>query len=178
MKIRSSLEIESWHVVQLFESVFTDSEGHTQGALVGRLAKDLFEKTDEDDLHNFVAVSDGQLLASISFSRLRFETDTSAFLLAPVAVHSQHQGKGIGQALIGYGLNALREKDVSFALTYGDPSFYSKVGFQAVSQDTIRAPYELSQPEGWLGQSLAGASIDSLSGECECFEALKDPAYW
>jgi predicted N-acetyltransferase YhbS len=164
--------------VELFASVFTDSEGEAEGALIGQLAKDLFEKTDEQDLFNFVADDDGRIIGSIFFSRLDFENGIEAFILAPVAVHSDYQGKGIGQALINYGLDELKERGVSVALTYGDPRFYNKVGFLQISHETIRPPFELSQPEGWLGQSLVGDSIETLSGSFTCVEALSNPAYW
>ena len=165
-------------IVELFASVFTDSEGAGEGALIGQLAKDLFEKTDENDLFNFVADDDGRITGSIFFSRLDFINGMEAFILSPVAVHSDYQGKGIGQALINYGLGELKDRGVSVVLTYGDPGFYNKVGFRQISHETIRAPFGLSQPEGWLGQSLAGDSIETLSGSCTCVEALSNPAYW
>ena len=178
MNLRHHTKNDSRAIVQLFASVFADSEGEAEGVLIGRLAKDLFEKTDEHDLFNFVADSNGQIVGSIFFSRLCFENSIQAFILAPVAVHSDQQGKGIGQALIRHGLNALRDEGVSVALTYGDPRFYNKVGFRAISHEAIRAPFELSQPEGWLGQSLVGNSIETLSGGCTCVEAFREPAYW
>ncbi|CAD7778098.1 MAG: hypothetical protein KIIPBIDF_00975 [Candidatus Methanoperedenaceae archaeon GB50] len=46
-------------------------------------------------------------------------------MLAPVAVSTEHQRKGIGQALINYGLDELKKRSVSIVVTYGDPSFYS-----------------------------------------------------
>ena len=178
MNLRNHTMSDSRAIVQLFKSVFADSEGETEGVLIGQLAKNLFEKTDQRDLFNFVAEIDGQIVGSIFFSRLRFEDCTQAFILAPVAVHSDHQCKGIGQALIRHGLRALRDEGVSVAITYGDPSFYSKVGFRAISHEIVRAPFELSQPEGWLGQSLIGNSIETLSGGCTCVEAFREPAYW
>lgn len=178
MKLRRQRKGDSLSIVQLFAAVFADSEGETEGALIGRLAQDLFDKTDERDLFNFVAEIDGQLVGSIFFSRLWFEDCTPAFILGPVAVHCVHQGKGIGQALISHGLEALKDEGVSIVLTYGDPNFYSKIGFQALSHETIRAPYELSQPEGWLGQSLVGNSIEKLAGTCTCVEAFREPALW
>ena len=165
-------------IAELFASVFTDSEGEAEGALIGQLAKNLFEKTDEHDLFNFVADDDGRIIGSIFFSRLDFGNGTEAFILAPVAVHSDYQGKGIGQALINYGLGELKDKGVSVVLTYGDPMFYNKVGFLQINHHTIKAPFKLSQPEGWLGQSLAGDSIKTLSGSCTCVEALSNPVYW
>jgi predicted N-acetyltransferase YhbS len=95
-----------------------------------------------------------------------------------VAVHSDYQGKGVGQALINFGLKELKDRGVAVVLTYGDPAFYHKVGFHQVSHETIIAPFELSQPEGWLGQSLIGDAVETLRGTCKCVAALNDPAYW
>jgi predicted N-acetyltransferase YhbS len=175
---RQSTKNDSQAVVQLFASVFSDSEGEVEGVLIGRLARDLFEKTDERDLFNFVACDDGRIVGSIFFSRLFFENGNKAFILAPVAVHTDLQGKGVGQALINCGLRALKDRGVSFVLTYGDPRFYRKVGFRRISHETVRAPFELTQPEGWLGQSLLDVPIEALSGSFTCVEALNDPTYW
>jgi len=178
MDFRHHTKNDSEAIVALVASVFTDSEGEAEGALIGQLAKDLLEESDEQDLLNFVADDDGKILGSIFFSRLDFQNGIEAFILAPVAVHSDYQGKGIGQALINYGLGELKDRGVSVALTYGDPMFYNKVGFLQISHQTIRAPFELSQPEGWLGQSLVADSIETLSGSCTCVEALSNPVYW
>jgi len=53
-------------------------------------------------------------------------------MLAPVAISTEHQGKGVVQALINHGLNELKNRSVAVAITYGDPSYYSKVGFRAL----------------------------------------------
>jgi predicted N-acetyltransferase YhbS len=173
------MQSDAQAIVSLFTSVFANSEGEAEGMLIGQLAKDLLEKTDQSDLRCFVGVDHGQIIGSIFCSRLVFENDdVEAFILAPVAVHSDHQGQGIGQALINYGLNELKNQGVSVALTYGDPSFYQKVGFRSISHHTIKAPFALSQPEGWLGQSLSDDAIEALSGKCTCVEALSNPAYW
>lgn len=165
-------------IVQLFESVFTDSEGEAEGVLIGQLAQDLFENTHDHNLFNFVAEDDGRIIGSIFFSRSDFDTGLEAFILAPVAVHTDHQGEGIGQALISYGLKELKHRGVAVALTYGDPGFYHKVGFHQISHEMIRPPFVLSLPEGWQGQSLAGDSVESLSGTISCVEALRNPSYW
>lgn len=178
MEFRHHTQNDSQGIVLLFSSVFAQAEGEAEGALIGQLAHDLLENTDEQDRYCFVAVDDGQIVGSIVFSRLDFESDIDAFILSPVAVHSSHQGQGIGQALINHGLSELKNRGVSIVLTYGDPRFYRKVGFHPILQETLRAPFELSQPEGWLGQSLSDASVEALSGDCTCVEALNDPAYW
>ncbi len=178
MEFRSHTINDLSDIVDLFKSVFTEFEGETEGALIGQLSKELILSTDEQDLYGFVAVDSGKLVGSIFFSRLTFEKGVDVFLLAPVAIHSDYQGKGIGQNLINHGLRELKKRGVRIVTTYGDPAFYSKVGFSPISQEVIAAPLELSQPEGWLGQSLVGDSIESLPGSSSCVKAFNNSVYW
>ena len=46
------------------------------------------------------------------------------------------------------------------------------------THESIEAPFALSQPEGWLGQSLDEVPIKSRSGRCKCVKALNDPVFW
>jgi predicted N-acetyltransferase YhbS len=52
------------------------------------------------------------------------------------------------------------------------------VGFQPLSQETIEPPLPLSQPEGWLGQSLTAEPLTPIPGRPTCVRAFNDPAYW
>ena len=63
-------------------------------------------------------------------------------------------------------------------VTYGDPSFYSKVGFAAVKTEFIEPPFELSQVEGWLAQTSDGEEVTSSFGKCACVSAFENPSYW
>lgn len=162
----------------LFTNVFSDSEDEKEGVLLGRLADDLIDITASRDLYGFVLTDSTQVIGCIFFSRLTFESTSNVFILAPVAIHTDYQGQGLGQKLIRFGLNALKNDRVRFVITYGDPQFYSKVGFNPISSEDIRAPFDLSQPEGWLGQSLCGETIAKISGGSSCVEALKNPVFW
>ena len=99
-------------------------------------------------------------------------------MLAPVAVSTTHQGKGVGQSLINYGLNDLKSRSVVVVVTYGDPSFYSKVGFQSLPESVIQAPLNLSMPGGWLGQSLTEEPIPTVNERPTCVKEFDDPIYW
>ena len=180
MEIRQYTESDSAAIEALFRSVFSQAGGEAEGELVGNVAKELMRETAEDDLHGFVAVEQEQIVGSIFFSRVTFEGNAviECFLLAPVAIHSGFQRQGLGQKLINEGLNRLRDQQVNVVLTYGDPKYYCKVGFQSISHKVIRAPFTLSQPEGWLGQSLLDGSIETLSGRCLCVNAWNNPHYW
>jgi len=178
MKFRPHRRHDSAAIEALFVAVFTKSEGESEGTLIGNLSRELIAETGRRDLHGFVAVDGEQIVGAIFFSRLTFETDVNAFILGPVAIHNDYQGRGIGQAFIKHGLGALADEGVRLVVTYGDPGFYSRVGFRPISQDVVQAPFELSQPEGWLGQDLRGNPTEAISGKCSCVKALDNPAYW
>ncbi|MBN2864986.1 MAG: N-acetyltransferase [Thiotrichales bacterium] len=165
-------------VKELFTSVFTSSEGEKEGKLIGHLASQLASNIDNSEIICFGVYENEKLIGSIFFTRLLFSKPIQVYMLAPVAVSAEHQGKGIGQALINYGLNELKKRSANVVVTYGDPSFYSKVGFQALSENLIQAPLKLSMPFGWLGQSLTEKPIPSVDERPECVKAFNDPVYW
>lgn len=165
-------------IERLFIKTFSDSEGQTEGEMIGHLTRDFMSDTPKGDLYCFVAREDEQIVGSIFFSRITFECEVKAFILAPVAVRTDYQGKGVGQKLITFGLNSLSKDEVDLAITYGDPNFYSKVGFQSVTEAVVPAPLTLQHPEGWLAQSLRGDKIQSIEGKSSCVEALNKPEYW
>ena len=166
-------------IIDLFIEAFTASEGTEEGQVVGGLARDLLATTDTKDLFVFTAIDAGRIVGAIVFSRLFYDEDErTVFVLAPVAVATARHGQGIGQTLIAHGLNALRQAHVDVAITYGDPNFYGKVGFQPIAQATASAPFTLNHPHGWLGQSLREQDLKPLKGPSRCVAALNDPAFW
>jgi predicted N-acetyltransferase YhbS len=178
MKCQRANHSDTEAITRLFTAVFSDSEGEAEGQLIGNLARELLSETEERDRYVFVATDAEAVIGAIVFSRLTFDSDVNAFILAPVAVATTRQGEGVGQRLIRFGLERLREEGVELVMTYGDPAFYGKVGFQPVTVDTIRPPFPLSQPQGWLGQSLSGEAIEPITGTAMCVEPLNKPEYW
>lgn len=165
-------------LVSLFVSVFSESEGVEEGARIGDLVSRLSRRIDDKNIICLGAYEQEQLVAAIFFSRLGVANPIQVYMLSPVAVSTPHQGKGIGQSIINYGLNDLKSRSVSVVVTYGDPSFYSKAGFRALSENVMQAPFQLSIPEGWLGQCLSGEALPVIEGRPTCVEEFNDPAYW
>ncbi|MDF2152301.1 N-acetyltransferase [Vibrio sp. CAU 1672] len=165
-------------IEQLFLHTFSDSEGEAEGQVIAKLAGELINTTAGDERFVFVATEHQQLAGCIIFSRLTFPGGQSCFLLAPVAVHTDYQGLGVGQALIRYGLETLKQRGAELVMTYGDIRFYSKVGFVPVSEDIVKAPLALTYPQGWLGQALKGEHIAPINGTPRCVEAINHSVYW
>jgi len=165
-------------VTDLFTSVFTSSEGEEEGQLIGSLTLQLSSNIDDQEIICLGAYENELIIGSIFFTRLKINKPINIYMLAPVAISTKNQGKGVGQALINYGLNELKNRSATVAITYGDPSFYSKVGFQSLSENTIQAPLKLSMPEGWLGQSLTEEQIPAIKERPTCVKEFNDSAYW
>jgi predicted N-acetyltransferase YhbS len=178
MKFRILDKNSKEQVANLFTNAFASSEGEQEGALIGGLAWKLAARADNQETICLGAVENGSIIAAIFFTRIRFNVPTRIYMLSPVAVSTELQGQGIGQALISHGLIQLKNRSVDVVITYGDPAFYSKVGFQVLSEKVIQAPFKLSMPEGWLGQSLKGKPIQTINGRPTCVEEFRDPAYW
>lgn len=178
MKLSTYSESDRQEIEALFTRTFSDSEGESEGKLIGHLVHELMTGTATDDMLGFVATEQGSIVGCIFFTRLSFGSNVKAFMLSPVAVATDHQSRGVGQKLINFGIKRLRELGVEFIFTYGDPNYYSKVGFEHVPQELAEAPLKPTYPEGWLGQSLAGGRLELPMGKACCVEAFNDPQYW
>jgi predicted N-acetyltransferase YhbS len=166
-------------IAALFADAFTASEGPDEGRAIGRLARALMDTTPRADLRVFTTDTDGCPVAAVIFTRLHAGGDARRMmLLSPMAVEPDRQGAGIGTRLIAHALDALRSDAVAVAVTYGDPAFYGRTGFTPVTENVLPAPQPLSQPEGWLAQSLTDAPLTPVTGPTRCAPALDDPAFW
>lgn len=179
MHISNQLNGRAQAVTNLFNETFSASEGEDEGALIGDLVQKLLTTTGPEDLHVFTASEGDMLTGAIIFTRLTFAGEARvAFMLAPVAVATAYQGKGIGQKLIRHGLDAMKEWGTEIAITYGDPNYYSRVGFVPVSVDDVPPPLPPQYPEGWMAQSLSEAPLGTLKGPSTCAPAFDNPVYW
>ena len=179
MEFTSKYKDRTGDITTMFAETFTESEGPEAGQLIKELVSDMLTSLTADDMHVFLAIEDGIIQGGIIFTRLIYEQDArTVFILAPVAVTTSQQGKGLGQQLIRYGLQALRSSGVDVALTYGDINFYAKVGFSLIAEADAQAPLPLQYPEGWLGQSLTNKKFDPIAGPSRCVAPLNSPDHW
>ncbi len=164
--------------IELVRMTFRQSDGDEEARAVSGLVARYFERFPRADLMGFCAFDGEALIGCVFFSRLQFpESEASVFLLSPMAVHPDFQGKGIGQNLIHFAHDDLRQRGVQLVVTYGDPAFYSKTGYQPVTVSAIAAPHPLSMPQGWIAQSLDGSPL-RVHGHSACVPELDAPELW
>lgn len=102
-------------------------DGPLQAELVDGL------RTAADPQVSLVAEAAGEPVGHIFFSPVTIEgtgAEVLAAQLSPVAVAPDHQGRGIGGALIRAGLDACRDVGWRAVFLVGNPVYYARFGFE------------------------------------------------
>jgi len=178
-KLIRNFTLIAQQITDVFYNSFSASEGRAEGELIRTLVANLLEDTPKPDMFIFAALHDNTVIGCAVFSRLTYTNDArDVLILSPMAIHPNHQNKGIGQTLLRESIALLKDHGIDVLMTYGDPNYYGKVGFLPVTEEVAPPPFPLSIPIGWIGQSLHGAKIAPLQGTCTCVSALNNPAIW
>lgn len=165
-------------LTELFKTTFAASEGEAEGQMVSDLVGDLMRRSDEEEVVCFSVREGESLLAAVLFTKLIYSDQVVGLLLSPMAVTPDKQGQGMGQKLIKHAIKKLSGGSESFVVTYGDPNFYSKVGFKPLQEARLPAPYPLSMPHGWLALSLTGSDLPHAQNRPTCASAFRNPEIW
>ncbi|MDF4026794.1 N-acetyltransferase [Luteibacter sp. PPL201] len=111
----------------------------TEGHLVRRLVEA------DQAVISLVAVDDDDaVIGHALFSPVRIEhgDDGKALGLAPVAVHPEHQRRGVGRALIEEGIGACFVADARAVFVLGSPAYYPAFGFTKASDHGLHDAFE------------------------------------
>jgi predicted N-acetyltransferase YhbS len=81
-----------------------------------------------------VALDNGEIIGHTLFTPATIRLmgrDVEAVGVGPVAVHPDHQNRGVGQVMLKYGHEAAREGGYEIAFMHGHPKYYPRVGYVA-----------------------------------------------
>jgi len=164
-----------------FESirdVHLDAFGEVDGAAVSKLAVDLLTDETAKPLLSLVADAESRIIGSIIFTTARVQGREGkiAYILAPLAVATDFQRKGIGRALIEHGLQMLSGKGADLVFVLGDPKYYRRYGFS--HNHRVLPPYQLEYPRAWMALELKRGALEAVSGQIACADALSAPEHW
>ena len=179
MTIRTSEASDRTAIDAIHLSAFGQAQGREIVALVHALEAD---DSAEPKL-SLVAQNEAGLVGHVLFTRATVESDAQrvdAQILAPLAVHAAHQGRGNGGALVRTGLAHLAQTGGGLVFVLGDPGYYSRFGFRAAAPLGLNAPYPLTAEylQGWMVQELRPGLLGSVHGVVQCAHALDDPRHW
>jgi len=113
-------------------------------------------RTDGDLLLSLVAATPaGDILGHLAISPLKSPANAAA--LAPVAVLPEHQGQGIGSALIHESINWAQSNDISAVFILGNPAYYKQFGFTTEFAEPFECEY--AGPY-FMGMRLTETEVD------------------
>ena len=131
MHIRSETPDDAVAISQLTTAAFAAAEhaSGTEATIVERL-----RATGALTLSLVAQANDGEIVGHIAFSPVTIASDgggavTDWFGLGPVSVLPEHQGAGIGAALVREGLERLAATGAQGCVVLGDPDYYCRFGF-------------------------------------------------
>lgn len=132
----------------------------------------------EGGVLSLIAESDGEIVGNVIFTPCRVgEQEEKVSMLAPLAVHPDRQGMGVGSRLVEEGLARIAAEGFAKVLVLGDPRYYSRFGFAEEGEITTPCPIPDVWREAW--QSLwLGERRPSLRGQLEVRDAWRQPALW
>lgn len=185
----SKFDIENVHIRQERAADFRKVEELTREAFwdvnvpgcdehfLVHLIRDAKEFIPELDL---VAENDGEIVGNIIYAHSRvIAADGTVFpvlTFGPLSVLPDYQKKGIGRRLIRYSVDRAKEMGFPAILIYGDPAYYSKIGFEAAEKFNIRNGHGMFAAALQAYELYPGA-LQGISGRFEEGEAYQmDPA--
>lgn len=124
---------------------------------------------------DFVAVQQGRIVGNIMYTHAKIACDDGAeypvINFGPVSVLPEWQGNGVGSALILRSLSAARRLGHTAVLIYGDPAYYSRLGFIAAEK------FGIGTSDDHYADALQALELKrgSLNGKAGRF--LEDHAY-
>lgn len=178
MEFKELFVADSDRVINLFRRVFTESESLEEGESLAQLVSALIPLTESENVACFGAFEEGDLVGSIFLSPLTYPDGSVVYLLSPVAVSSSLQGKGVGTGLIKHVMDSLKGSDSELVVTYGDPAFYGRLGFETIDARELAAPVELSMPFGWQVVNVNGYPVNAPAGKPTCVEPFRATGLW
>lgn len=131
---------------------------------------------------DFVAILEGEIVGNIMYAHSQIVDITGnvhqVLTFGPVSVLPEHQGKGIGKALIMHTLALARDMGFKIVAIYGDPAYYYRCGFVAGEKYSIRTADGVFSPALQVLELVPGA-LTGISGnfhEAEAYHVDPDAA--
>jgi predicted N-acetyltransferase YhbS len=113
----------------------------------------------------FVAENEERLLGVVRFWPILVGGEP-AILLGPIAVHPDHEGHGIGSALVRKGLTAAEAAGYRIVVAIGFIAFLGRFGFRHARPLGLRFPVRVDDTR-FLAHEIVPDALDGNAGQIE-----------
>lgn len=87
-----------------------------------------------------LALLDDVVVASVRFTPIAIGGRVGALMLGPLAVETEHAGKGFGKQLVADGLASARQAGQKLVVLVGNETYYARFGFAPVPVGQMNMP--------------------------------------
>ena len=132
-----------------------------EGRIVGKLRESCKE------IVWLVAVSDNEIIGHIFFSPVTIETQTGfvkGMGLAPMAVLSEFQNRGVGSMLVNEGLRIIENMSCPFVIVLGHETYYPRFGFERASKFGLKCQWEGLPDDAFMVMIIDESVMKGISG--------------
>ncbi len=147
-----------------------------------KLVSDLLSDSSAEPIVSLLAFQADQPIGHILFTNAIFDPTqpVTACILAPLAVISEFQNKGIGRKLIERGIIILARMGIDLVFVLGHPTYYPKSGFEPAIPFGFDAPYPIPEKnhDAWMVRALSSDSKENFNGQVICADMMMKPEYW
>jgi putative acetyltransferase len=122
---------------------------------------------------SLIADLDSQLVGHVLLSPVTLEgrDDPRGLGLAPLAVLSSHQRRGVGRALVEAALQRARILGYGYVVVLGEPRYYGRFGFVPASRFGLRSVYP-APDEAFMALELRAGALHGAAGLVRYVPAL------
>ena len=123
---------------------------------------------------SLVAETETNIVGHILFTPVELSGDYNKIKimgLAPMAVFSQYQNKGIGSKLVEAGLELCKSRGYDAVVVLGHPNYYPKFGFEPSVKYNIKSEYDVPD-DVFMVLELVPGSLKTHAGVIKYHEAF------
>lgn len=174
MIIRPSADLE----LAAIHTLHLDAFGQPEGPIVADLACAMLGDSSAEPRLSLIAEEDGRIVGHVLFSMVQLDErrHPPLSILAPLAIASNRQRRGLGTRLVQQGLKMLTSSGTAAVFVLGDTRYYQRLGF--AGGHAIAPPFPLPYPEAWMAQDLQSGTLAILRGTARCCQSLMHPQFW
>jgi putative acetyltransferase len=117
---------------------------------------------------SIVAEVDNEIIGHLLLSKatvVDYERIFDVIVLAPIAIHPNHQKRGIGSKLIEEGIRQCRHLGFSIILLIGHPSYYPRFGFQPARKYGLELKQFEVPDEVFMVYEVEEGKLQGIRGE-------------